>query len=192
MSRLLERLKNDHKHLKRLLDRLDQEMASYSEDDSRSPKLSVILDALDYIRTWPEHFHHPLEDRVFSMMCTHDIDPELRDVINRVMAQHENLERLTRKLEADFNAIVNDQIVPIETLMQDYRRYIDLQLEHLECENQFILPRIDECLRPEEDAVINRELDEQKRAMGMQQLRDEYADLYHFVVGDHQETVLSV
>ena len=192
MSRLLERLKNDHKHLKRLLDRLDLEMASYSEDDSRSPKLSVILDALDYIRTWPEHFHHPLEDRVFSMMCAHEIDPELREAIQRVMEQHESLEALTRKLEANFNAIANDQVVPIDTVMQDYRRYIDLQLEHLECENQFILPCIDDCLQPEDIAIINKELDDQKREMGMQQLRDEYADLYHFVVDDHQAHAMPV
>nr|WP_246506084.1 hemerythrin domain-containing protein [Kistimonas asteriae] len=187
MSRLLDRLKNDHKHLKCLLDRLDQEMAYYRQDESRSPKLLVILDALDYIRTWPEHFHHPLEDRVFSMMHARSTDPELRDVIDRVRAQHKNLEALTQKLGADFNAIVNDQVVPIETVMQDYRRYIDLQLEHLACENQFILPMIDACLLPEDIAIIDKELDDQYREMGTQQLRNEYAELYHFVVDDQKE-----
>ncbi|GAA4650953.1 hemerythrin domain-containing protein [Kistimonas scapharcae] len=187
MSRLLDRLTNDHKHLKCLLDRLDQEMAYYSQDESRSPKLSVILDALDYIRTWPEKFHHPLEDRVFSIMHARSTDPELRDVIDRVVAQHETLEALTQKLDADFNAIVNDQVVPIETVMKDYLRYIDLQLEHLECENQFILPRIDTCLLPEDIAMIDKELDDQQREMGLQQLRNEYAELYHFIVDDQKD-----
>lgn len=61
MKQLLERLLQDHKHMTQVHACLKSEMAAFV-DLERWPDLPLLLDAMDYLRTYSDGFHHPLED----------------------------------------------------------------------------------------------------------------------------------
>lgn len=65
MSDLLRRLNKDHARLRRLMDILEAEAARMTRDPASQ---AIVRDILDYMASYPDRFHHPLEDRLFDVV----------------------------------------------------------------------------------------------------------------------------
>ncbi|WP_426415639.1 hemerythrin domain-containing protein [Aestuariirhabdus sp. LZHN29] len=181
MQRLIKRLIEDHKHLSRVLSCLQREMYGFSGGED-PPDMGVILDAMDYIQNYPEAFHHPLEDRIYEQMASHISDPELLEMLERIKIQHSQLKELTRRLQNDFHAVANDQILPVDRLLTDFRAYDELLVEHMACENEHLIPAIEQYLGPAELEQITAELETRPDPMFGGQLLAQYEDLYNYLV----------
>ena len=68
MHKIQRQLHTDHHHLHKLLNCLSHEIGCYDFDSKRAPDLAIILSALDYVRTYPDKWHHPSEDIIFNRL----------------------------------------------------------------------------------------------------------------------------
>ncbi|CAH0990048.1 hypothetical protein SIN8267_00131 [Sinobacterium norvegicum] len=137
MNNLFHQLVDDHKHIARVLRVLKAAVYAY-EDVDQEHDLPLILETLDYIQAYPEQYHHPLEERAFTYLLQHSLGDG--DVIAQLQQQHTTLERETRDLQQSFDAIANDAVVPLTTILRQFDHYLDDQLAHLETENKRIFP----------------------------------------------------
>lgn len=140
MVDLYQQLVKDHIVLSRVLETLDNAVSHYDEEDSIYPSLPLILDALTYIQSYPEVFHHPLEELAFTYLQQHNLGDQ--QVITEIRQQHRELEQETAYLSQQFNAIVNDCVVPLDTLKPRFDAFIKAQMHHLHTENQKIFPTL--------------------------------------------------
>ncbi|KEQ14651.1 hypothetical protein GZ77_10065 [Endozoicomonas montiporae] len=187
MSMLIDRIIKDHEHLTRLLVCLDKEIANYKEGASRRPRLSVIIDALDYLHNYPDSFHHPLESRLLAKLRPRITDTELRQKLEVIEDQHVEISQLTNNLIDRFESIKNDQIIPIDALLADYQRYADLQINHLRLENTCMIPAMQKLLTEEDVAAVTNALNDNPDPLFGAHLWDSYEDLYQFVIGTEKE-----
>ncbi|MCL6414350.1 hemerythrin domain-containing protein [Aestuariirhabdus sp. Z084] len=185
MQQLIERLYEDHKHLSRVINCLQKEMYGFSGGPD-APDMSVILDAMDYIRNYPDAFHHPLEDRIYAQMESRISDTELLQMLQRIELQHHQLHALSTRLQNDFHAIANDQAMPVERLLNDFQAYHELIAEHMKCENRYLIPAIEQYLQPEELEAIREELDARPDPMFGGQLLAQYEGLYKYLIESEQ------
>lgn len=139
MSSFFEQLVADHSNLQRILELLRHEIHGRSHCSELDAELPLILDVLDYIKAYPETFHHPLEEAAFDLLTAKSlIDPS---VLKPIRDQHLQLEQFTDRLHLRFLQLANG-LEEDTTLIDDLSLFIDLQEEHIESENRHIMPAL--------------------------------------------------
>lgn len=189
MNPLLERLIQDHKHMSKVHACLEREMAALC-DAERKPDIFLLLDAMDYLRTYSDGFHHPLEDRAYARMrLLIKDDVFLLEMLDHIELQHAWLRILLRRLEGHFEAIVNDQATPLALLLGDYHAYIRTAREHIDCENKHLLPALDRYLLPADVQDIMSEVGVLQDPLFGGKRRDVYDRLYESIIARRRETI---
>lgn len=151
MATPYQQLVQDHRNLLRLLRFLRDEIGHY-DDIMRETNVSQVLEALDYMNNYPQAFHHPLEEAAFDFMEEQGIGDTA--VVKKIRLQHEELERETAELWQLFNMIYEDHIVPADRIREALNRYLDLQFEHIETEDNEIFPTFEKDLTAEDWKTI--------------------------------------
>ena len=70
MQEVLKQLILDHMQLERVLSCLERQINHYVNDTGEEPSLSLIQDGMEYIRAYPDTFHHPLEEVILDGLLT--------------------------------------------------------------------------------------------------------------------------
>lgn len=137
MATVLDQLVEDHHHLRTLLRYLREQISHY-DDPSVETDLPCVMEALDYLHGYPQVYHHPLEDAAFDDLEERAIGDAA--VIEKIRSQHHELEQETAAVRQLFEAIYNDQVVPVSRLKETFNRYLDMQFRHLQTEDEEIFP----------------------------------------------------
>lgn len=156
MNRIYRQLCRDHMHMQQLLDAFEQLLCELDRRDRDPSTLALILDALDYISVYPDHWHHPVEDLVFERLLEKPIPN--RDVITATQAEHRQIADTTRHMNRLFYAVANDAAVVRDKLLGAARDYLQLQRDHMQRENCVVFPLVEEYLRPADWAAIEKRL----------------------------------
>ena len=183
MSKLIDRIIKDHGHLMRLLACLDEEISGYREGATRRPRISIIVDALEYLHNYSDSFHHPLESRLIARLRPSITSLKTRKRLDEIEAQHQEVNSITDRLIEKFEAIRNDQIVPIGPLLADYQCYADIQKQHIKIENTWMIPTMIKLLTEDDIASVNDILDDHPDPLFVAYLWNAYEDLYLFIKG---------
>ncbi|WP_257274924.1 MULTISPECIES: hemerythrin domain-containing protein [unclassified Endozoicomonas] len=191
MSLLINRLVKDHEHLLRLLDCLDHEVSGYKDESEHTPRLWLILDALDYLHNYPDSFHHPLESRLLSRLRPRLTDASQRAVMAEVEAEHKEIRQFTTSLIERFSALSMDQVIPVNQLLADYQKYVELQRAHIKKENRVLIPAMKAILTEEDFKQVNEALKVTPDPLFGSHTWESYENLYQFVVGVPVEQVAS-
>ncbi len=182
MSKLIERIVQDHEHIARLLDCLDYEVAGYREGAEYSPKLSVIQDALDYLHNYSDVFHHPLESRLMTRLRPRLEDGEYRSSFELIEKQHKQIGDLSGELLKRFNSIAADQVVPINLLLSQYQMYSKLQRDHMVAEDKYMIPAMKRYLTKADLSLVEKELRENPDPLFGVHTWEAYENLYQHVM----------
>lgn len=185
MHDIEKQLHLDHYHISRLLRCLQRSISNYELQGAWAEHLSVILDALDYIKVYPEHWHHPVEDQIFAYIARRY--PVHGAVVAALQSEHEELEAMTRQLNLLFSAIANDTVVPMSQLTRVTREFLTRQLAHIDRENELIYPLLSNCLTPADWALLEAQIDEAKDPLFGPNLRQEYEALHDYVIKVDEE-----
>ena len=76
MVHIIQRLREEHANIARLLDAFDQQIAVFIAGGT--PDNDVMTAALDYLESYAERFRHPKEDLVYSRLRQRDPDAAAR------------------------------------------------------------------------------------------------------------------
>jgi hemerythrin-like domain-containing protein len=158
VNRLVKQLVKDHQQIEALLDELEREIANYESDSGRDPDLPLILAGLEYVRSFPQIYHHPLEDLLMAQIQTKNIGDDLRQCITNLLSQHIVLEQQTELLEQDFFSMANGMRLNKSSLFSRFRNYCMLQREHLQVENEVLLPAIEHWLKRKDYSLVREKI----------------------------------
>ena len=146
-TQLMDRLNNDHFHIATVMNALDKMFAAFPDEDI---DWNAVSDMLSYLQEYPDTVHHPLEDQLFDRVLDKGLTPVERELVHANLAQHAEIINATLRLDQDVNQILNDTVVPISKVLEDFERYIELQRTHMRNENTHLFPLAQRLLSEED------------------------------------------
>lgn len=179
MHPIQSQLYADHHNLLRLLHCLEAEIAGYEAGHPYN-HLSVILDIFDYVQFYPEQYHHPLEDELFSLLLHKQV--ENREHILALKAEHKELEALTRKASQLFSLVANDNVVPVNELVGVSREFLNRQIDHIVRENRGVYPMLSKTVSDGEWDSVAAAVAQRKDPLFGKGIMDEYRNLYSAIL----------
>ncbi|MCH7893248.1 MAG: hemerythrin domain-containing protein [Proteobacteria bacterium] len=154
-SRVIDELGRDHKNVARLLSLMDKQLAALSRNEK--PDFQVMADIMSYMTHYPDMFHHPREELVFTRLEKRSADAAR--LIKELRYEHQLLSESGADLFDSIKQAINDQLVERELLVTKAHGYSAMLLDHMRKEDAGIFPLAQVLLAPEEWAAINREMD---------------------------------
>ncbi len=181
MQKVLKQLILDHMHLERVLSCLERQIKNFVTDTGESPDLGLIQDAIEYIRAYPDAFHHPLEEIVLDELLNRVEDLKVERKLRQIKSQHEVIARLTKRLATDIDAVAHDQVVSFNEIEEAFANFYDFQVEHLSTENEHFFPLIEKHFKEQElqDLVARIEARVDPLFVARQ---EQFEELYDYIV----------
>lgn len=151
MNKIILQLNEDHHRLSELLNLLDEQMSLLDSDEDFDCKLT--LGILEYIKYYPDVFHHPLEELIFDYLTQHR---ELQPVNDKIRDEHTELAGLVNKcrticMQWQREGEISDRVKASEL----GKSYIDAQRKHMALEERDLFPRAAQILTEADWKVIN-------------------------------------
>lgn len=180
MHKIQRQLHTDHYHLQRLLNCLSHEIDCYDFDSKQVPDLDIILSALDYLGTYPDKWHHPSEDIIFNRLLNRKV--KASKLIKQLQVEHEKIALETKKINELFNSVADDCIVSADELLTGAKKFIELQKQHLNKENELIYPLMDTEFSEKEWREIEKEIKLQDDPLFSNRSKKEFDQLYRHIL----------
>ncbi len=154
MQAILEKLHNDHINFDRLLSTLEGQLRLL--EDCETSDLDTTLDAVRYMKEYPDYVHHPMENTIFEYFQTHY--EQANEHIHDLLAEHDDMPQFTDRLfEALQNAMAGFP-QEREELCAILGEYISIQRKHMDREEVYVYPMINSRFNEEDwkqiDSVI--------------------------------------
>lgn len=133
---MLTRLHNDHKHIAILLKLLHNKQQRL--EMAKAVNFNLIRDIVEYMQSYAEHSHHPLEDLINDFYL--QAHPEA--AVQRLLREeHTHLIGCSSQLMATLNLILSDVPVQNEVLSDSLKEYVRIQKEHMLYEEEELFPK---------------------------------------------------
>jgi hemerythrin-like domain-containing protein len=123
-------------------------------DPSRAATVAAHLELM----TWFLHHHHDIEDRILWPMLQQRVPDELAPLIALMQTQHAGIDQAvqdTRRLSSQWRYTTAQR--DRDDLAQTLGRLYELLVEHLDAEEQRVLPLAAGCLKPAEWGQLGRQ-----------------------------------
>ncbi len=154
MSECMRLLREEHVNLSKLLDALEHQLKMF--DEAASPDYDVMAGVLEYCRTYPDEFHHPLEDLVCRKL--RERDPKAADAVGDLEGHHEKLEAATDRLAEVLNSILLELEVSRAGFDELMREFISGYRRHIQMEEEVFFPAAERALTAEDWAAIDAQI----------------------------------
>ena len=136
MAKIMDRLRQEHVDMAKLLDIFERQIALFRRGDGTD--YDLIESVLDYSLTYPDLCHHPKEDLVYQALRIRD--PEAAEAVGDLLADHEQLASLTRRIATALRHILQDSNMPREWFAGQATGFIDAYRRHMEMEEKLFFP----------------------------------------------------
>lgn len=137
LSDILETLYSEHRYLASLLDKLETEAARLKP--RKIPDYHLLLDIIDYLTHYPDQYHHPREDLLFSTMAKRD--QRFKPLLERLEREHRTLQALNHDLLNELTQIAAGSPVERPRLQRRIESYIEGYRQHMDFESREIFPQ---------------------------------------------------
>lgn len=139
VSQVLDELREDHRNLTVLLDMLEREIARLKSRED--PDYDLLHDIMLYMTGYPDAVHHKKEDWVYARMAA--IRSNMQRDLTRIEHDHAEIGNLGNKLLNDIKAIESGTVMRRFDVVEDARRYLTRQRDHMRWEDEKLFPLID-------------------------------------------------
>ena len=136
MTELLDRLAEDHRRLKRVMDLLEASLDRFHQGEE--PDYELLTEVLQYMSDYADQVHHPSEDLLYERALQQS--GQGRDVLRRLMVQHQELAQLNRRFRASLEGIVNEEVIPRDEVEQQGRELLQALTDHMALEDDQAFP----------------------------------------------------
>jgi hemerythrin-like domain-containing protein len=153
MIEILRKLRAEHDDMAKVLDVLEQEIASYRQDGRLNR--DIVRDVLDYCRGYAEVCHHPKEDLIYRKLRL-AAQPAAINAVGDLLAEHETLSQLTDELEAALDNLLSDAAEDRARFVGVAQPFVERHRQHLKSEDDELFPIAVQCLSDEDWAEIER------------------------------------
>lgn len=140
----------EHMRFASLLDFIEQQMTAFHS--GQDPDYDLLRDVVYYLHHYADRYHHPRENVAFARLVSRD--PWFGVVIGRILQEHRALENAGATLLKHLDDILEDVIIPRETVEAAAATYLVYYRHHLASEEAEILPRAARIFKPDDWAAV--------------------------------------
>ncbi|MDH3608637.1 MAG: hemerythrin domain-containing protein [Gammaproteobacteria bacterium] len=179
MKNILNKLHNDHINFSKLLAFLEKQY--HLLEDCERLELSSVLDAIKYMKEYPDYVHHPLENAVFKYYLDHY--EGAHEKITELLHEHEEMPLLTIKLIDMLQGALADVPQSRAELCTYLDEYISIQKEHMNEEEVHVYPILSSKLDENDWKKIDHELAHVEDPLFGEKVEKSYQGLIQQIVG---------
>jgi len=151
---VIEKLLREHDGMRSVLLAVRRQLDKLELNES--PDFALLHDALYYMRKFPGVFHHPVEELIFARLLQRN--PVLAADIERVQQEHKEIYELEAWLLETAVQASREGAAAYPRLLDFGRRYLLIQRQHSETEEDLIFPHALSALQPEDWQAIQRQV----------------------------------
>lgn len=140
----------EHKRFAQVLDLLEREIDAFHRGEH--PNYELMSDIVYYLRHYADSVHHPREDAAFRRLVHRD--PSLELQVNRLLQEHRVISIAGDELLQHLQEAEGDVMVPRSELEAAAATYLVYYRNHLNVEEQQIMPRAARLLTDEDWAQV--------------------------------------
>lgn len=179
MSKVIPALRTDHSNFVHLLDLLEGQLDESMQVEGQAD-YALMQDIMLYMTRYPDLYHHPKEDLVFTRLVARDASA--RSIVDELMNQHKTLAEKGTRLFETLRNVVDGEMVRRDTLDAQGRDYLSSMRSHIDTEESQVF-RMAERLLPETDwADVDNAMEHMEDPLFGKIVGKEYRDLYEFVI----------
>ncbi|MFK7815629.1 MAG: hemerythrin domain-containing protein [Gammaproteobacteria bacterium] len=179
MKPIIDKLHDDHINFITLLGFLENQQ--HLLKSCQQTDLEAVLDAIRYMKEYPDLVHHPLENVVFKYFLeNHD---EMYHELKALLHEHDELPVLTDRLMEMLQSALADVPQKREDLYRYLQEYVAVQKEHMSREEALVYPTIKSVLNNNDWENINSELAFIKDPLFGDSVKKYYQALLQKVIG---------
>lgn len=134
MQSLIDSLREDHRYMTRLLHQLEAEVSAL---DNNSRRLDTVLEITDYLKQYPELWHHPVEESLFARLLEKPLAEHERGLVSKVIDEHAMLDALAELVDIKLAQYLLNPGRKA-SLMRSVNLFVRHQLKHIECEQNHV------------------------------------------------------
>ena len=139
---MLARLLIEHDQLLKTLNLLEMQYLDICRGGA--PDYSLMRSILEYIQNFPDQVHHPLEDKIFSILLERVRVDEVK-LIKKLITEHTELEKETRKLKNSLE-LLKSSVISKEEIKKQLSTFLVRQRQHIYIEEEKVHPLIQSVL----------------------------------------------
>ena len=173
MPSSIEFWRTEHASFANLLTLLEHKLAALQSGGQ--PDYEAMLDIVQYLRHFPDLYHHPREDVAFA--CLARRDSTLAPLLERLKAEHRSIAAAGEKLELLLSAAANDAFVGRETIESAALDYLAAYRNHIANEELIVMPRAGVLLTLEDWAAVARAVPQAKDPLFGDHADERYREL---------------
>jgi hemerythrin-like domain-containing protein len=154
MSTTIDKLREEHQNLAKLLAVLKIEINSYAKGGGAD--LELVQDILDYHQNFPDACHHPKEDLILEHLKKRD--PEAARAVGNLDLEHEELRFLSGRLALAIDNVLKDSGLPRDWFADVAGEFLNYMYRHMKMEEVVFFPAAERALLPEDWADVEARL----------------------------------
>jgi hemerythrin-like domain-containing protein len=133
---IVETLNSEHRYLLHLLNDLELEVGKLVP--GRRADYALLLDMVDYLAQYPDQYHHPREDILFTALLGED--PHFSGKLDQLLQDHHYLHEYNDQLLHELTRVVGGKRANRQSLKQIFEDYLANYREHMQFESREIFP----------------------------------------------------
>jgi hemerythrin-like domain-containing protein len=126
----------EHRDFERLLGLVQKEIRVFR--DGGTPNYELMRDVVQYLRHFPDRYHHPRENIAFGQLALRD--PQLGEVTRQLQQEHRVIGAAGDALLKCLDEIAGDALLPRAALEAAAATYLVYYQQHIDREEADILP----------------------------------------------------
>jgi len=138
---IMTALRAEHKHIASVMEIFSQQLKAVGSGELVDTH--IMYETMDYMVCWPDRYHHPREDLVYSRVA--EVDASAADNVDSLQREHDTLGVSGRKLLADIVRWREGEITG-DSVVKGGRDYIDAMYVHMNSEEDLVFPQIESIL----------------------------------------------
>lgn len=144
MHKIMKELHQDHIHLSRLLKMLVRHVRVLQ--DGGDPDFEMMIDIVEYIRTYSDNHHHPKEDEVYKVVKSKT--NKVSHIVEGLFNEHQQIPKLTIAFEELLKGAHSGYlIIQRDELSEKITNFIDIQWSHSKTEEDILFPLIHKLMK---------------------------------------------
>jgi hemerythrin-like domain-containing protein len=140
----------EHAAFAHLLDLLEKNLVAFHTGER--PDYDLMLDILQYLRHFPDRYHHPREDVAFD--CLVKRDPGLLALVDHLKEEHRLIATAGDRLQQLLTEASQGAIVARENIESAAQEYLVDYRRHIASEELTVMPRAVALLKDEDWALV--------------------------------------
>jgi hemerythrin-like domain-containing protein len=145
----------------------------------------MIALALEYCADYPGHYHHPVEDAVYSRLLQRM--PRLKDRLVALDKDHKILAAMTESLSYAISKVIEGE--PSVLARETGARFIRHYRQHMRIEEEEIFPAARQYLDPADWAAISADIALPRDPLFNAHVRKAYLALHRRLIQKRQESI---